>query len=70
MGLQYTLAAQLNATALWEGCGDTVVACAWKISREITSLLCKCIPLWCPDSVNEQGLYVTRGLYDLSGIGQ
>lgn len=36
MGLQHTRAAQLNATAaLWEGWGDTDVACAWKICREI-----------------------------------
>lgn len=35
MGLQYTLAAQLNGTALRQGCGDAVVASAWKICREI-----------------------------------
>lgn len=68
MGLQYTLAAQLNVTALWEGCRHTVVACAWKICREIH--LC-CVNLFHCDvlTVNEQGLYVMCGLYDLSGVG-
>lgn len=41
--------------------------CVEDLQRD-TSVLCKFISLWCPDSVNEQGLYDTCGLCDLSGL--
>lgn len=40
-------AAQENATALRDGCGDAVVACAQKKLWRDTAPLCKMVSSWC-----------------------